>query len=71
MFSGNFSLDDDGDDDGGDGDNDSILMFDYRCNEGSTMEGSSTVICDGHHWNSSAPICLSKLQLQICSKPLL
>ena len=24
------------------------------------MEGSSTVVCDGHNWNSSAPICLSK-----------
>jgi len=33
-------------------------VYVFRCNDGSTMEGSSTVICDGHHWNSSAPICL-------------
>jgi len=33
-------------------------VYVFRCNEGSTMEGSSTVVCDGHNWNSSAPICL-------------
>ena len=37
-----------------------LQLFDHRCNDGSTMEGGNTVICDGHHWNSSAPICLSK-----------
>jgi len=33
-------------------------VYVFKCNDGSTMDGSSTVICDGHHWNSSAPICL-------------
>ena len=51
---------DDGDDDGGDDESDTTWLFDHRCNDGSTMEGGNTVICDGHHWNSSAPICLSK-----------
>ena len=32
----------------------------FQCNEGSILQGSDMVYCDGVGWNDSAPLCLSE-----------
>ena len=38
-------------------------VYKFKCEEGSVMEGSSAVYCDGNQWNGTKPECLSKFCL--------
>ena len=40
-------------------------VYFYKCNEGSVMQGSSVVVCNGRDWNDTAPICLSKYVVKV------
>ena len=35
-------------------------IFSFHCEEGSVLEGSSLVFCDGTKWNDTAPLCFSQ-----------
>ena len=35
-------------------------IFSFHCDEGSVLQGSHLIFCDGKKWNDSAPVCLSE-----------
>ena len=41
-------------------------VYKFKCEEGSVMEGSPDVYCNGNRWNGTKPECLSKLH-RICT----
>ena len=36
-------------------------VYEFRCKQGTVMQGSPIVYCDGRAWNGTKPECLSKL----------
>ena len=35
-------------------------VYEFKCKEGTIMQGSPVVYCDGNTWNGTKPECLSK-----------
>ena len=35
-------------------------VYEFRCKQGTVMQGSPIVYCDGRAWNGTKPECLSK-----------